>query len=155
LQSYRAGFITALEQALPQVISTRTAKAKPAKAQAFVQALKLFHCEGLSMGEIAQQVGLQAQFQVSRLLNLKAFRDDVRHQMLQQLLLLIQAKAADFVSADRLQQFDQQIEQALAEQIDSLIQEAAAQAQSPKGYVTESVFGKTLCHHLDQGGALK
>jgi hypothetical protein len=155
LQSYRAGFITALEQALPQVIGARTAKAKPAKAQAFVQALKLFHCEGLSMGEIAQQVGLQAQFQVSRLLNLKAFRDDVRHQMLQQLLALIQAQAADYVSADRLQQFDQQIEQALAEQIDSLIQEAAAQAQSPKGYVTESIFGKTLCHHLDQEVTLK
>jgi HPt (histidine-containing phosphotransfer) domain-containing protein len=155
LQSYRAGFITALEQALPQVIGARTAKAKPAKAQAFVQALKLFHCEGLPMSEIAQRVGLQAQFQVSRLLNLKALRDDVRHQMLQQLLTLIKAKAADYVSADRLQQFDQQIELALAEQIDSLIQEAAAQAQSPKGYVTESVFGKTLCHHLDQEVALK
>jgi HPt (histidine-containing phosphotransfer) domain-containing protein len=154
LQSYRAGFITALEQALPQVIGLRLAKAKPAKAAAFLQALKLFHCEGLSMGDIAQQVGLQAQFQVSRLLNLKALRDDVRHQMLQQLLTLIKAKAADYVSADRLQQFDQQIEQALGEQIDSLIQEAAAQAQSPKGYVTESVFGKTLCHHLDQAGAL-
>jgi hypothetical protein len=150
LQAFRSQFAPALEGAFSQVIADRTRRFKGDKSQNFLAALKLFHCQGRSMGEIATQVGLQAQFQVSRLLNLKAFREDVRHQMVQQLLTFVKQQAAELMSPDRLQQLDAQIEAALNEQIEGIMQEAAAQAQSPKDYVTGTMFSRTLCGHLDR-----
>jgi hypothetical protein len=150
LQAFRGQFGTALESAFNHVIQARTSRYKAAKSQSFVAALKLFHCQGRSMTEIAAQVGLQAQFQVSRLLNLKAFREDVRHQMVQQLLAFVKQQAAELMSPDRLQQLDAQIEAALNEQIEGIMQEAAAQAQSPKDYVTGTMFSRTLCGQLDR-----
>jgi hypothetical protein len=153
LQAFRGQFATALEAAFGQTIGDRTRRYKDDKSQNFLAALKLFHCQGLSMGEIAAQVGLQAQFQVSRLLNLKTFREDVRHHMVQQLLAFVKQQAADLMSPDRLKQLDATIETALNEQIEGLMQEAAAQAQSPKDYVTGTMFSRTLCHHLDRAYA--
>jgi hypothetical protein len=150
LQAFRGQFAPALESAFNQVIQARTSRYKAAKSQSFLAALKLFHCQGRSMTAIATQVGLQAQFQVSRLLNLKAFREDVRHQMVQQLLAFVKQQAAELMSPDRLQQLDAQIEAALNEQIAGIMQEAAAQAQSPKDYVTGTMFSRTLCGQLDR-----
>jgi hypothetical protein len=155
LQAFRGQFGPALDRAFNHVIQARTSRYKAAKSQSFLAALKLFHCQGRSMTEIAAQVGLQAQFQVSRLLNLKAFREDVRHQMVQQLLVFVnqqavKQQAAELMSPDRLQQLDAQIEAALNEQIEGIMQEAAAQAQSPKDYVTGTMFSRTLCGQLDR-----
>ncbi len=151
LKAFRSQFGPALESAFNHVIQARTSRYKADKSQSFLAALKLFHCQGRSMTEIAAQVGLQAQFQVSRLLNLKAFREDVRHQMVQQLLAFVKQQAAELMSPDRLQQLDAQIEAALNEQIEGIMQEAAAQAQSPKDYVTGTMFSRTLCGQLDRG----
>jgi hypothetical protein len=149
LLAYRAQFAQVLEQSFQDVVQARYQKQKGEKATHFITALQLFHCQGRSMTEIAKAVGLQAQFQVSRLLNLKTLREDVRHQMLQRLRSFVSQKAADMVSPDRLQQLDAQIEIALNEQIENLMQEAAAQAQSPKDYVTGTLFSRTLCQLLD------
>ncbi|MBE9029861.1 hypothetical protein IQ266_08980 [filamentous cyanobacterium LEGE 11480] len=153
LQAFRGQFATALEAAFNQVITARTRKYKGDKPKNFIAALKFFHCEGMSMTEIAAQVGLKAQFQVSRLLNLKTFREDVRHQMVQELLAFVKEKVADLMSPDRLKELDATIETALNEQIEGVMQEAAAQAQSPKDYVTGTMFSRTLCGHLDRAYA--
>lgn len=149
LAAFRSQFGKALEIAVQQVIEERTRKQKGDKSKNFITALQLFHCRGLSMTEIANQVGLQAQFQVSRLLNLKALREDVRHRMLQALLEFVKVQVAEMLSPDRLAKLDNQLETALNEQIEQIIQEAAAQAQSPKDYVTGTVFSRTLCQYLD------
>lgn len=153
LQAFRGEFGNALGKAFEQVISARTQRYKGNKSQNFITALQLFHCQGRSMTEIAPAVGLQAQFQVSRLLNLKAFREDVRHQMIQQLLTFVKQQAAALIAPDRLQQLDSAIEIALNEQIEDLMQAAAAQAQSPKDYVTGTIFSRTLCQFLDRAYA--
>ncbi len=154
LQAFRGQFANALETAFNQVITIRTQRYKGDKSQHFLAALKFFHCDGMSMTEIAAQVGLKAQFQVSRLLNLKAFREDVRHQMVQALISFVKQQAADLIAPDRLAQLDRQIEAALDDQIEGVMQEAAAQAQSPKDYVTGTMFSRTLCNYLDRAYAV-
>ncbi len=149
LRAYRAQFTQVLEQSFQTVVQARYQKQKGEKATHFITALQRFHCQGQSMTEIARSVGLQAQFQVSRLLNLKTLREDVRHEMLQRLRAFVSQTASDWVQPDRLQQIDAQIEAALNEQIETLMQEAAAQAQSPKDYVTGTLFSRTLCQFLD------
>jgi hypothetical protein len=153
LQAFRGEFGNALSQSFERVITARTQRYKGDKSQNFVTALQLFHCQGRSMTEIAQSVGLQAQFQVSRLLNLKAFREDVRHQMAAQLLAFVKQQAAPLMAPDRLQQLDSAIESALNEQIEDLMQAAQAQAQSPKDYMTGTMFSRTLCQFLDRAYA--
>jgi hypothetical protein len=153
LSAYRQQFQQVLEAAFQEVVQTRVQKQKGEKAQYFVTALQLFHCQGRSMTEIAKAVGLQAQFQVSRLLNLKALREDVRHQMVAKLHQFVSQAATDLVTPDRLKQLDSTIETALNEQIEGLMQEAAAQAQSPKDYVTGTLFSRTLCQFLDRAYA--
>jgi hypothetical protein len=150
LNAYRKQFGPTLDAALESVVQTRLKTQKGNKAQHFLTALQLFHCQGQSMGAIAKAVGLQAQFQVSRLMNLKAFREDVRHQMIDRLRQFVKQAVGDLVSPDRLEQLDAQIEIALNEQITDLLQAAAAQAQSPKDYVTGTVFSRTLCQLIDR-----
>ncbi len=150
LAAYRREFGSALGLGLEQVVSQRQAKLKPPKDGHFLVGMKLFHCQGMSMTDIAPQVGLQAQFQVSRLLNLKAFREDVRHALLMTLKGTVAGLAERFVESDRLLALDSQIEGALITQVDSLIQDASSQAQSPKDFASMSLFAKTLCEYLDR-----
>jgi hypothetical protein len=150
LSAYRSQFGQSLASGFEQVVGARRGKLKPPKDGHFLVGMKLFHCQGLSMTDIAPHVGLQAQFQVSRLLNLKAFREDVRHAVLKGMLASVQELAARFGGSDRLIALDDQVEAALNEQIEKLIQDASSQAQTPKDFVSMSLFSKTLCEYLDR-----
>jgi hypothetical protein len=150
LQVYRASFRSSLEQAIQQAIAARLKKLKGEKAKNFLRAIQLFHCQGLSMGAIADQVGLQAQYQVTRLLNLKAFREDVRHQMLALLQAQVRSQVEKFMDPDQLKVLDEKIAIALNEQVESMMEAAAAQAQTPKDYAKGSLFAERLCTYLDQ-----
>jgi hypothetical protein len=155
LNFYRQQFLTCLDQAIAQVTSERVKRLQrkdAQKAQKFLTALQLFHCQGRSMGEIAQLVSLQAQFQVTRLLKLKSLRADVRQLLLVQLReyrVFDQAKA--YTNPERLETL-QKIEEALDEQITAVIQEAvieASTANTAKNQITSSLFAQRLCRHLD------
>jgi len=164
LSFYRQQFLTCLDQAVAQVTDERVKhlqRKDAQKAQKFLLALQLFHCQERSMTEIAPEVNLQAQFHVSRLLQLKSFRADVQQQLLVQLRDLCfaaalryrvfdQAKA--YTDPERLQTLNQQIEEALDEQITQVIQEAARSASTAttaKNQTTTSLFAERLCRHLD------
>lgn len=113
------------------------------------------------MGEIAKIVNLQAQFQVSRLLQLKSFRADVQQQLLVLLRELcfsaalryrLSNEAKAFSDPERLQTLNQQIEEALEEQVSRVIEEAATEASTAtfaKNPITSSLFSERLCCHLD------
>ncbi|MBD0362657.1 MAG: hypothetical protein ICV55_07805 [Coleofasciculus sp. C3-bin4] len=164
LSFYRQQFLTCLDQAVAQVTDERVKhlqRKDAQKAQKFLTALQLFHCQERSMTEIAPEVNLQAQFHVSRLLQLKSFRADVQQQLLVRLRDLCfaaalryrvfdQAKA--YTEPERLQTLNQQIEEALDEQITQVIQEAARSASTAttaKNQTTTSLFAERLCRHLD------
>jgi hypothetical protein len=150
LQAYQQQFQQSLDSSIATVIDTRLSKfkgKKAAQAPHFLTALALFHCQGESMGAIALQVGLQAQFQVSRLLKLKELRADIRQTMLQQMLdwTLANTKSEDIVS---LKARENEIELALGEQIDLVLDEAEKEASIADS--TNSILAKRICDYLDR-----
>lgn len=151
LMTYREQFLSCLDEAIAQVTSDRIKtlqRQDNQKAHQFLTALELFHCQDQSMGEIAQVLNLQAQFQVTRLLKLKALRADVRQQLLVRLRDRVFHTAQAYTDLQRLQTLNHQIEEALEEQIDRVIQEAESEAKTAKR-ITTSLFAKRLCHYLD------
>lgn len=151
LQFYRQQFLESLDKALEQVIHSRLSyfqRKSPEKAQQFLTGLCLFHRDRLAMAEIARRVGLQEQYQVSRLLKLNEFRTDVRQLMLKALLPLLLEKAKNYTEPQRLQKMSQQIEKALDEQIESVISEAQAEGANPRKHHS-SLFTERLCYYLN------
>lgn len=154
LYIYRQQFIQCLDQALKQVISDRITylqRKKANKYQQFITALQLFHCQGTAMGEIAPRIGLQAQYQVSRLLKLKQLRADVGQKMLQALLDSILEQAKTFVDPERSLTLNQkQVEAALDEEIARIIQEAEVESEvnSNRNSPLKSLFSRRLCRSL-------
>ncbi|MEO0538679.1 MAG: hypothetical protein AAF215_33070 [Cyanobacteria bacterium P01_A01_bin.123] len=151
LQGYRSQLKQCLVDSLTAGIQFKVDKFKrkqPEKAHAFVKGLSLFHCEGLSMGAIAPQVGCQTQVQVTRLLDLKRFRQDVRNQIIPCLQTRLQTQALTYVSADRLQAIAHQLDQLLSDDVDRVMAEAAAEAQMPKNRTTRSLFAVQLCQTI-------
>ncbi|MBE9126753.1 MULTISPECIES: hypothetical protein [unclassified Coleofasciculus] len=155
LRVYRQHFLTSLDQAIAQVTSDRVTKLQckdPQKAQGFIIALQLFHCQERSMSDIAKQLNLKAQFHVSRLLKLKAFRADIQRELLVYLRDRIFEQAKTYIQPERLQTFHQQIEDALNEQVTHVIEEAATEASTAtveKHRSQSSLFSRRLCRHLD------
>lgn len=160
LQLYHQEFVTCLDQVITQVISHRVSQLQrqdPEKAQQFLKALELFHCQKLSMTEIAAQLGLKAQFHVSRLLKLKAFRADIQRELLMELRDRIMEKAQAYINPQNLQTCDQQTEQALkiAEALNELIVKVFEQAEIEASTATRernkaqtSLFAQRLCLYL-------
>ncbi|HEY9749713.1 MAG TPA: hypothetical protein V6C63_13595, partial [Allocoleopsis sp.] len=152
LQRYRQSFQTALQEAIAAVVQDRVQKASSSKqSERFLIALQAYYCQQLAMGEIAAKLGMRAQDAVSRLLNLKPLRADVRHQMLTQLKAIVFTQAVQFVSPDQLRHCDRQIQAALDEQLEALMQAEAQRDKTPKGLKkSETRFSQSLCRYLDQ-----
>jgi hypothetical protein len=154
LKVYRQQLMLGLNVSLAEVTNLWVDKLKrrdQAKSQQFLQALHLFHCEGKSMGEIAKLVGLQAQYQVSRLLKLKAFRAEIRQRLvneLQQRLLDFLKNSPSF-DPERLAQIHQPLLEALDEQINQLMAEAESDSHTAKENTTDTEFALKLCIYLD------
>jgi len=152
LRSYRQQFIDCLDRAIERMTEARLSRLQRQvpKTEQFLTALELFHCQGRSMGEIAPLVGLQAQYQVSRLLQLKAFRADIRQQMLQDLAARTMKTAGNYTDPDQLLERSRQVEAALEEQIDAAIQEAKMEASTSKTLTSSSLFAQRLCYYLEK-----
>jgi len=151
LTHYRQEFRNCLEQAIKQVVSDRVAyyrKRKPPSDQLFLTALHLFYCQNQSMGEIAPQVGLRKQYQVSRLLELKEFRADVRQKMLVCLRDRCQELAANYINQTQLENLEQKLNAVLEAEIDKVIDADEAQASTPNRSLANP-FARCLCRHLD------
>lgn len=140
----------AIASVLDDYVSRQQRKTPPTDRQ-FLKALYLFHCEGKSMGDIATQVGLKKQYEVTRLLKLKDLRADVRQELLLQLRDRVRELAQTYSDPIRLQQVDQQLEAILDEQIAPLIEAAAAEA-SVANRASTSQFARKLCSDLNRRG---
>lgn len=157
LDSYHQQFLACLDQAIADITEQRVRKIQrknPQKVQHFLTALHLFHGQGKSMGEIANQLNLKAQFHVSRLLQLKSFRADIQQQFLILCRDRIINAAKVYTDPERLQSLSQQIEEALAEQVQEVIEDAATEASTPTATKNQtrsiSLFSERLCRHLEQ-----
>ena len=153
LNLYREQLLVCLDEAIAQVTATwikQLQRQDAQKPQQFLRAMQLFHCQGKTMAEIAIKVGLQAQYQVTRLLKLKSFRADIRYQLLEMLRDRIFTAAKSYISPEQLEKQDKQIEEALDEQINAVIQEAETEASMAKKYSVSSLFSQKLCGYLDK-----
>ena len=154
LKLYRPQFIECLDNALATVTQARVNKMQrkdAIKANKFITGLKLFHCQGLSMTEIAKRIEMKAQFQVTRLLKLKEFRADVTNELLILLKYRVLGLAKSYSSLDKLQGLESQITDALTEQVINLIGEAEIEAAGSRSDLTRSRFASRLCEYLDLG----
>ena len=152
LKLYRPQFLECLDNALATVTQTRVNKMQRkdvVKASKFITALKLFHCQGLSMTEIAKRIEMKAQFQVTRLLKLKEFRADVTHELLLMLKARVLELAQNYSSLESLQALESQITIALTEQVTNLIAEAEVEAAASRSDLSRSRFSSRLCKYLD------
>ncbi|MGF1491176.1 MAG: hypothetical protein ACFBSC_01715 [Microcoleaceae cyanobacterium] len=156
LEVYRRLFLDTLNDSIQAVIDARMAKLGKRsrdKSRQFLKALGLFHCEGRSMGEIAKKLGLKAQCNVSRLLNLKAFRADIRQKLLTELRERIAECASNYVDLQELEEFDQKIEAALDEQISQVIDKAESESHVSSNRPTDSLFSQQLCQQIDSNNS--
>lgn len=152
LKLYRPQFLECLDNALASVTQTRVNKMQrkdATKASKFLTALKFFHCQGLSMTEIAKRIEMKAQFQVTRLLKLKEFRADVTNQLLTMLKVRVLELAQNYSSLESLEALESQITIALTEQVTDLIAEAEIEAAGARSNSTRSRFSWRLCEYLD------
>jgi hypothetical protein len=149
---YRQQMLACLDQALAQATHDRFVylqRKNIEEAQQFLTALELLHCQGQSMGRIAPQVALNAQYQVTRLLQLDKFRENVQSRLLQLLLNSVLDQAATYIDPVRLQRLNRELKTVLEEDINKLIQQAKSETAVAKQGPLPSLFSRRLCHHLD------
>ena len=153
LTAYHQQFQVSLDRAIAAVLRHRChqlQRRQPQKVKQYLQALHLFHCQGQAMSEIAPQIDLKAQYQVSRLLQLKELRAAVRHQLLLELPDQVRAQAQIYTDPSRLESLDSQIDAALQAQVDQVLQVAASEASVPHNRPVHSLFAQRLCVVLDR-----
>jgi uncharacterized protein YqgV (UPF0045/DUF77 family) len=144
LKKYRSHMTNCLDSAFNTVIESRMTKLKKKdidKANQFVTALQLFHCQRLSMVKIAQQLGLRAQDAVARLLKLKEFRADIHQETLVKLQDRVMELAQKYSTPKQLK--------VLESQIINIMYQAEIEAASMQNNCEISYFSKRLCRHLD------
>lgn len=104
------------------------------------------------MSDIARTFNYKGQFQISRLLKLKAFRADIQRELLIYLSDRILEKAQRYTDVQRLQTVHHQIQEAIAEQVTKVIEDAATEASTAtheRHQRTRSLFANRLCLYLD------
>ena len=151
LQIYRQQFEISLAAAMNDTLQAYCEKLRrkhPAKADAFLKALHLFHCEGEGMKAIALKLGLTNQVAVTRLMNLKRFRADVCSAFLTQLQSRIRDAALEFTTPEQLAELGDRLDALLSEAVDRLIAEAESEAQIPHHRTANSRFARQLCASL-------
>jgi hypothetical protein len=151
LQAYRQQFEAALAVAMSATLQgycDKLQRKRSDRAKTFLKALHLFHCEGEGMKAIAPKLGMTNQVAVTRLMNLKRFRADVRNALLTQLQSRVRDTALDFTSAEQLQALGDRLDALLAEEADRLIDEAESEAQIPHNRTANSRFARQLCASL-------
>lgn len=154
IKLYQTQFLECLDQTVSQVINNFISKFKGKRSfdeQSFMTALHLFHCQGQSMTQIAPQIGLKKQYEVTRLLKLNELRIDIRQHLLVKLRVSVLDTAKHFADSERLQSLDRQVELILDEQISGMIFEAESEAKNPiRNQPLRSLLARRLCRHLNR-----
>ncbi|MBD1841769.1 MULTISPECIES: hypothetical protein [unclassified Coleofasciculus] len=152
LAGYHQQFNTCLAQSVKQVIQARfiyLQSKKNQKAQNFLKALHLFHCQGVPMKEIAPQLGLKDQPQVSRLLELKNLRSDIGRRTLLCLRACVLKLAQCYVNPVQLQNLESKVQLILDKEISTEIEKAKKESHIGHNRVMNSQLAATICNHLN------
>ncbi|MEL7245531.1 MAG: hypothetical protein AAGM40_24825 [Cyanobacteria bacterium J06573_2] len=154
IKQYQKQFITSLDLAISQVVEefiSRSQRRRSFNQEAFTQGLELFHCQGLSMSQIAPEIGLKKQYEVTRLLRLNDLRADIRQKLLIILSQRVIDIAKNFSNTQKLQNLDNKIQIILEEQISTIIQEAESEVKNPvRNQPLKNLIARRICDYLDR-----
>ncbi|MBE9213009.1 hypothetical protein IQ247_10010 [Plectonema cf. radiosum LEGE 06105] len=118
------------------------------KLKNFVEALHLFHCEGVPMTEIAPRLNLIDQPSVSRLLELKGLRNDIGRNtslcLKKCILELIQSQIDDDLPPD----WELKVQAFLDKEIQTVIQEAEQEARNGQRQAMNSKMARAICEYV-------
>lgn len=145
------------QQVIEAKINSFLNKKKPKiqKANNLILGLDLFYCQGYSMGEIATQIELSGQSQVSRLLKLKELREDVSRNVIPLLKDSLKSQIIKLVNdPTKLAILDGKIQEFIEPEIQEIIQEAETEIFDSKNRNRNSLFARTVCQCLQQRGKL-
>ncbi|OKH35475.1 hypothetical protein FACHB389_12520 [Nostoc calcicola FACHB-389] len=151
LRFYRHQFPICLQQALAQVIESRIrqlSRKKGEKAQIFLTALELFQCQKIAMKEIAEFLGMTAQYSITKLLKLQDLRTDVEQEMLVILKDSVIEKAKVYADIQALKNLDEQLKVILLEEIRQMMKNSESQSRTMKNYLKGDIFAERLCEYL-------
>jgi hypothetical protein len=151
LAAYRQQFEHCLEKAIAKVTDIRHTKLKqrsPVQAANFLIGLSLFHCRGQTMAEIASEIGLEAQYQVTRLLKLKELRSDIRREILGILREEVIGLVKFYADPSQLSDLDQKLDVILQELVEEEMECAEVESIKSKGIPLRSRFAVRLCKYL-------
>lgn len=143
-------FLQCLDRAIKKVVDHRLEqhqKKQPSSDQNFLTGLYLFHCECRAMKAIAPELGLKEQYQVTRLLQLIKFWEDVRREMIELMKTndRLREGIAEYLTPDQLIQLDQRLKAALQELIDAV----QAENKSPERKEDKrTLLSVRLCKYL-------
>jgi hypothetical protein len=145
---------SAIAQAHSQFLNSPRSDTR-AKAVLYFPALRLFHGDRISMGEIAPRIGLKRQDDVSRLLNLNHLRTQVRNLVLTQCFGQIKPilQTQGGLTCAQIDRAVEAIEALFAEQIDPILQEEEQRTRTPKAFDRPTRFAQAICDELDVLGA--
>ncbi|WP_346293978.1 hypothetical protein [Sphaerothrix gracilis] len=147
MQRYKSIFLTSLDETIEHVVRNRVSKLDEKRVPAgnsFMKALDLFVCQGLSMRNIAEQIGFKSQVQVTRLLRLKSLREEIYFLWLEKLKKQVKKEVAKYTEKVEINKIYPQLEEFLREDILQAITESSAEAQSPKRKEV-CLFNRRLC----------
>jgi hypothetical protein len=153
LTQYRQHLLDSLDIAIAEGVGDRIVslnRKKSQKTRQFLDALHRLHCQGQAMSEIAVQIGLKAQYQISRLLALRQLRTTIRDRLIAELLSRTLKTAMDYTTPDNLTQLQEHLNIVLNEEIDEILAEAQTETEGKnKDRPLKSLFARRLCHFLD------
>jgi hypothetical protein len=151
LDFYRHQIQVSLQSALTKVTESRVKRLdkKGDKARIFLTALELSQCQKLAMKEIAEKLGMRAQYTVTKLLKLKELRTDVQQEMLIILKDSVKEQAKKYADVEALNKLDEQLTILLLSEIKKIIENAESQSRTAKNYLTTDIFAQRLCEYLD------
>ena len=150
-------FDNCLYQSVEQVIKNRfdyiqrkgTQKGKE-QAKKYLQALSLFHCNGVALKKIALQLGFTDQPHLSRLLKLKILRKDIGRNLISNLKKYVAELSGYSQNPDKLLELDARIQNLFGEEIDQLIKDAEKEAKNGYRLVMNSKLAQSVCQFINK-----
>lgn len=151
LELYEDYFKRSLADSLSQTIKKRVEKLQRKNndiSTQFLNALRYFCCDGLTMGEIAENLNMRGQDSVSRLLGLKPFWMDFEQEMLQTFSILVINIASEYSNRDDLRR---EVESVIKKEVSDLVKLQQTYIKTPRQNRTDqnTILNRLLCSSLD------
>ena len=148
-EHYDRCFLKAVQEVIEEKVNYYQNKKKP-KHEQFIKALRLYHCQMVPMGEIAPQVGLKKQYQVSRLLEQTKIRDDIARRIVSYLIPQIFQFIPEKPSKERQSELRKKLTSILYEKVNTEMDNAQREDSVSRNRTMESKLSQTICRYLDR-----